>query len=316
MFQNKNMDIDLVYLWVDGSDPKWRAKHNACIGKTEEKSVENCEGRFADNDELKYSLRSVEKYAPWIHRVFIVTDGQVPKWLNTSGTRVRVVDHREIMPECCLPCFNSALIEHFLWKIPGLSESFLYANDDMFINRPLSPDFFFADDGLPIIRLVHSRLRDFFLAFKEKLLGIPLKYYVRTIRNSSRLVAKAYGVCYNGKPHHNIDAYLKGDYQHMEDLFKTEIGETLGNHVRSENDIQRSLYAYVAMAEKRCHPVYVDRKTSFRFHIQNMKHYKMLEEYNPMLFCMNDSEYATDDDRRKVTEFLKQRFPDKSEFEK
>ena len=93
-------------------------------------------------------------------------------------------------------------------------------------------------------------------------------------------------------------------------------GAVNGEHVRSENDIQRSLYAYVAMAEKRCHPVYVDRKTSFRFHIQNMKHYKMLEEYNPMLFCMNDSEYATDDDRRKVTEFLKRRFPDKSEFEK
>lgn len=306
----------MVYLWVDGSDPRWLVKHNACIGKTEERSTVNCKGRYADNDELKYSLRSVEMYAPWVRKIFIVTDEQVPSWLDTSNPRIRVVDHTEIMPEVCLPCFNATVIEHFLWNIPGLSEHFLFANDDMLINRSLSPSFFFADDGLPVIRLNHSGLRNFYLAFKKKFLGIKFKNYVQIVYNAAKLVEKKYGVFYGCKTHHNIDAYLKSDYQCIEEMFKEEIEPTLGNHVRSENDIQRSLYAYVAMAEKRCHPVYVDRKTSFRFHIQNMKHYKMLEEYNPMLFCMNDSEYATDDDRRKVTEFLKQRFPDKSEFEK
>ena len=310
------MDIDLVYLWVDGSDPRWLVKHNACIGKTEERSTVNCKGRYADNDELKYSLRSVEMYAPWVRKIFIVTDEQVPSWLDTSNPRIRVVDHTEIMPEVCLPCFNATVIEHFLWNIPGLSEHFLFANDDMLINRSLSPSFFFADDGLPVIRLNHSGLRNFYLAFKKKFLGIKFKNYVQIVYNAAKLVETKYGVFYGCKTHHNIDAYLKSDYQRIEEMFKEEIEPTLGNHVRSENDIQRSLYAYVAMAEKRCHPVYVDRKTSFRFHIQNMKHYKMLEEYNPMLFCMNDSEYATDDDRRKVTEFLKRRFPDRSEFEK
>ena len=310
------MDIDLVYLWVDGSDPRWLVKHNACIGKTEERSTVNCKGRYADNDELKYSLRSVEMYAPWVRKIFIVTDEQVPSWLDTSNPRIRVVDHKEIMPEVCLPCFNATVIEHFLWNIPGLSEHFLFANDDMLINRSLSPSFFFADDGLPVIRLNHSGLRNFYLAFKKKFLGIKFKNYVQIVYNAAKLVETKYGVFYGCKTHHNIDAYLKSDYQRIEEMFKEEIEPTLGNHVRSENDIQRSLYAYVAMAEKRCHPVYVDRKTSFRFHIQNMKHYNMLEEYNPMLFCMNDSEYATDDDRRKVTEFLKRRFPDKSEFEK
>ena len=310
------MDIDLVYLWVDGSDPRWLVKHNACIGKTEERSTVNCKGRYADNDELKYSLRSVEMYAPWVRKIFIVTDEQVPSWLDTSNPRIRVVDHTEIMPEVCLPCFNATVIEHFLWNIPGLSEHFLFANDDMLINRSLSPSFFFADDGLPVIRLNHSGLRNFYLAFKKKFLGIKFKKYVLLVYNAAKLVETKYGVFYGCKTHHNIDAYLKSDYQRIEEMFKEEIEPTLGNHVRSENDIQRSLYAYVAMAEKRCHPVYVDRKTSFRFHIQNMKHYNMLEEYNPMLFCMNDSEYATDDDRRKVTEFLKRRFPDRSEFEK
>ena len=72
---HETMDIDLVYLWVDGNDPEWLAKHNACVGKMEAKSATDCKGRYADNDELKYSLRSVEAYAPWIRNVFIVTDG-------------------------------------------------------------------------------------------------------------------------------------------------------------------------------------------------------------------------------------------------
>lgn len=194
------MDIDLVYLWVDGSDPKWLAKHNACIGKTEEKSTVNCKGRYADNDELKYSLRSVGMYAPWVRKVFIVTDSQTPEWLDTSNPKVKVVDHKEIMPEVCLPCFNATVIEHFLWKIPGLSEHFLFANDDMLINRPLAPGFFFADDGLPIIRLNHSGLRNFYLQFKKKLLGIQFKNYVQIVYNAAKLVEREYGVFTDARP--------------------------------------------------------------------------------------------------------------------
>ena len=91
------MDIDLVYLWVNGNDPKWQAKRDACIGRPTGNLV-NCKGRYADSGELKYSLRSVEKYAPWIRKIFIVTDDQKPEWLNTSNPKIQVVDHKEIMP--------------------------------------------------------------------------------------------------------------------------------------------------------------------------------------------------------------------------
>lgn len=310
------MDIDLVYLWVDGSDPAWRAKHNACIGQTEEKSTTNCEGRYADNDELKYSLRSVEWYAPWIRWIFIVTDNQVPVWLVTTNPKIKIVDHTEIMPAVSLPCFNSRLVEHCLYKIPGLAEHFLYANDDMFINKPVSPSTFFAADGLPIIRFNRSLLRNLYLAFKEKFLGIPLKSYVHAIRNSAELVKKKYGIYYNGKTHHNIDAYLRSDYQHVAEVFKEEIAATLSNHVRSTNDVQRNIYSYVPLAEKRGHLLYVTQKTSFRFHIQKESHYRKLKKYNPTFFCMNDSEYANDNDRKRVTAFLSRRFPKKSQFEK
>lgn len=310
------MDIDLVYLWVNGNDPQWLAKRNACIGKTEEKSAVNCDGRYADNDELKYSLRSIEKYAPWLRRIFIVTDNQVPVWLDTSNARVRIVDHKEIMPDVCLPCFNSAVIEHFLYKIPGLAEHFIYANDDMFINKPVTPETFFGKDGLPIVRFNRRPFRKWTLLFKEKVQGKRLSNYVQTIRNSAELVEKKYGKYYGGKTHHNIDAYLRNDYEHAAKVFEDEIRTTLPNHVRSENDIQRNIYSYVALAEKRAHLHYVTQRTSFRLHIQNESHYGKLERYNPILFCMNDSQYAKDCDRKRAAAFLDKRFPEKSQYEK
>lgn len=314
--ESYNIEIDLVYLWVNGNDPIWQAKRNAFIGKPEEKSQTNCKGRFADNDELKYSLRSIEMYSPWIRKIFIVTDNQTPEWIDTSNTKIKIIDHKEIMPEQCLPCFNSCLIEHFLYRIPGLSEHFLYANDDMFINSTVFPETFYTNNGFPIVRLINSKLRDFFLSFKKHFLRIPLKYYMGTIKTSAKLIERNYGIYYSGKPHHNIDAYLKSDYQRAHEMFRKEISETLSNHTRKDNDVQRCLYTYFALAEKHGYKLYVNQKTSFRFHIQNHKHYKKLEKYNPIFFCMNDSEYANDDDRKMVKEFLEKRFPTKSEFEK
>lgn len=313
---HETMDIDLVYLWVDGNDPEWLAKHNACVGKMEAKSATDCKGRYADNDELKYSLRSIEKYAPWIHRIFIVTDNQTPAWLDTSDPKIRIVDHAEIMPAVSRPCFNATVIEHFICDIPGLAEHFLFANDDMFINRPVTPETFFAEDGLPIIRFNRRPFRKFTLWYKEKVQGKKLSNYIQIIRNAAELVERKYGKFYGGKTHHNIDAYLKSDCQHVERMFRKEIEPTLTNHVRSANDIQRNLFAYVALAEKRAHLHYVGQRTSFRLHIQNESHYAKLERYNPMLFCMNDSQYAGDADREREKAWLERRFPEKSRFEK
>lgn len=310
------MEIDLVYLWVDGNDPVWQAKRNTYIGRTEEKSSTNCEGRYADNEELKYSLRSAEMYAPWIRQIFIITDNQAPKWLDTSNPRIKIIDHKEIMSPQSLPCFNSNVIEHFICRIPGLSEHFLYANDDMFFNKPVTPDTFFESDGYPIIRFNRRPFRKLTLLFKEKIQGKKLSHYVQAIRNSAELVERKYGIYYGGKTHHNIDSYLKSDCEYVREVFKAEIDATLSNHVRNSNDIQRNIYSYVPLAEKRAHLHYVTQKTSFRLHIQNESHYSKLGRYNPLLFCMNDSEYAQENDRKRAAEFLEKRFPKKSQFEK
>lgn len=313
----EKMDIDLVYLWVDGNDPIWQAKRNSFIGKTNEKSQINCKGRYANNDELKYSLRSIEKYAPWIRYIYIVTDEQKPEWIDTSNPKIRIVDHKDIMPTESLPCFNSSLIEHFLYKIPGLAEHFLFANDDMFINRQVSPNDFFTSKGLPIIRLVRKPFRRLLWFWKEKICRKPLKNYTKILIRSTFLVKEKYGVCYTGKPHHNIDGYLKSDYQQIvENTFHKEFSANNQNHMRSDDDVHRSVISYTALAEQRGKLRYVTEKESVHLKIHIKHQYRKLKNYQPLFFCMNDSEYAQDDDRIIAKNYLEKRFPNKSKFEK
>ncbi len=312
-----NMDIDLVYLWVDGNDPKWQARHDAFCGNVSGDAELNGKNRYANNDELKYSLRSVAMYAPWIRRVFIVTDNQTPGWLDTSNPKVKVVDHAEIMPVESRPCFNSSLIEHFLYRIPGLAEHFLYANDDTYINKEVAPDNFFTQDGFPIIRFKRMLFRDFRWAFREKVRNKHLSNYRTMLVRSSRMVKERYGKYYTGIPHHNIDAFLRSDYQRIvEDVFREEFSANNMNRVRSDDDVHRSVVSYAALAENRGKRFYVTEKDSMYVKIHKERYYTMLDKYQPMFFCMNDSQYVTDRGRAMSKAYLQKRFPEKSEFEK
>lgn len=140
--------IDIVYTWVDGADPTWRASRDAVLrqfGRPIEESL--AVDRFTDNDELQFSLRSLEKHAPWVRRIHVVTAGQKPKWLNDRHPRLRVVDHREIFPDHShLPTFSCRPIEMNLFRIPDLSEHFVYFNDDFFLGRDARPSDFFDGD--------------------------------------------------------------------------------------------------------------------------------------------------------------------------
>ena len=309
--------IDLVYLWVDGNDPNWQAKRNAFFGRKVENSSSNFNGRYANNDELKYSLRSVERYAPWIRKIFIVTDDQKPKWLNISNPKIEIVDQNNLLPYKSLPCFNSNVLEHCLYKIPNLSEHFLLSNDDMFLNKTVLSTTFFTKDGLPIIRLNRKPFRRFRWFLREQIFKKPHKLYSKALFNAAELVKQKFGVFYNGLPHHNIDSYLKSDCIRVaEQIFKNEIDLTKINHIRNVNDVQRIVYSYVALAEERGHLKYVSRKESLHVHIQKAKHYKKLKKVNPTFFCMNDTEYADENDRMKLKMWLSTHFPEKSEFEK
>ncbi|XP_043963706.1 N-acetylglucosamine-1-phosphotransferase subunits alpha/beta [Gambusia affinis] len=101
--------------------------------------------RFEDNEELRYSLRSVEKHAPWVRHIFIVTNGQIPSWLNLDNPRVTVVTHQDIfLNRSHLPTFSSPAIETHIHRIPGLSQKFIYLNDDVMFGKDVWPDDFYS----------------------------------------------------------------------------------------------------------------------------------------------------------------------------
>lgn len=145
--------IDIVYLWVDGNDPVWREKRRASMllmNTESRKSIAkygNVEGRFRDNDELRYSLRALERYFPDCGHVYIVTDAQKPTWLKTS-TQITVIDHKDLIPTDKLPTFDSANIESYIHHIPNLSERYFYLNDDVFFGSPVDLNHWFHDDGI------------------------------------------------------------------------------------------------------------------------------------------------------------------------
>jgi len=142
-------DISIVYTWINGTDDallERKAKFNGGVKKADQR--DRC------IDELRYSLRSVYKNLPWHKgKIFFVTPGQIPYWLDTSNPRIVIVDQEDILPKYdgngneVNPTFNSFAIEWFLDRVPGVSEQFIQLNDEYFFRRPVHPSFFFYGGG-------------------------------------------------------------------------------------------------------------------------------------------------------------------------
>ncbi|XP_076548171.1 N-acetylglucosamine-1-phosphate transferase subunits alpha and beta isoform X1 [Osmia lignaria lignaria] len=147
-FQQKlcqHVPIDVVYTWVNGSDPvflKNLKKHVPIM------DVNTAPSRFNDKDELRYSLRSLEMYAPWVRHVYIVTNGQIPSWLDMDNPRLTLVTHEDIfLNKSDLPTFSSPAIENHIHRIPGISDKFLYFNDDVMLGAEVWPEDFITQVG-------------------------------------------------------------------------------------------------------------------------------------------------------------------------
>ena len=318
--------VDLVYLWVDGNDLQWQQKKNYWLHGSSNLNFQAVDkGRFVDNQELKYSLRAVEEYMPWINRIYIVTDNQIPDWLATSNPKIKVVFHNQFIPQESLPLFNSEAIESYLAKIPELSTHFIYANDDMYCNRYIGKEFFFDAEGLPIVRLKHQ------IPFKN----LPTSMYARSILNLQNIIKDKFGVLYPYAPHHNFDAYNVYDFANCIDLFKDRWNLLRTHKFRTEGDINRVLITYYSLAVKRARLKRysrVDRyfsvikrlvckfkrayyADSIVISMKNKNPYAKLKKYNPALFCTNDGEGISDFDRQRIKIFLEETFPKKSSFE-
>lgn len=320
--------IDLVYMWVDGNDAEWQAKRAHYSGQCPDRSRGAdaiSVARWRNNDELRYSLRSMEMYAPWVNHIYIITDNQRPEWL-ANHPKVSIVDHREILPPEALPTFNSEAIESCLYKIEGLSEHFIIANDDTLFAQEVEPTDFFLSDGRPIVRLMHFSRRK-----------APRKgHYHRMLLHMQNLVFENFGRMIPYAPHHNMDGCLRSAYRRcVEEFHPEEWYKTTLQRFRQEGDMHRSFVGFYMIATGCGVMRKVGRynriggiggrirafiTNSFacdsRVISANLPDYeKVMRRYNPLMICANDNEFSTDADCARLRAFLQHRYPRKSKFE-
>ncbi|GHS98327.1 hypothetical protein FACS189421_06720 [Bacteroidia bacterium] len=339
------MKIDLVYMWVDGNDPVWRAKKNAALAAVGRPlpRISGGDNRWRDNDELKYALRSAVKFAPWINNIFIITDGQRPKWL-ADNPRVKIVDHKDIIPKKYLPVFNSTAIELFIQNIPGLSEHFLFSNDDMFFGAPVTPDFFFDKNGNPIVIVQERMLRPLYRKnYKKYLAGFGM--FFNMVKNGNRFVFDKFGKKYHVTMTHAIEPMCKSYLQQNISEFEKEFMESSATRFRENSNIQRLVYPLMDNARGRNSLVlkwglgrrriqHDPEHTSFARQIWReiasvftsligIKRQdscdrggeRRLRNMKPRMFCIGDN--GGDQSKfDKNLKFMQEMFPEKSEFEK
>ena len=208
------MEIDLVVLWVDGNDTEYVKLLNKYKSMQDGNKIREgtISARFRNNDELKYLLRSVEKNAKFIRYIHLVTNGQIPKWLNINNPKIKLVTHSQIMPQNVLPTFNSSAIEVCTVNIPNLSDHFLFSNDDMYIVKPVSERFFFNKNGYPIVRFKPNY-------HPERNIE---KCYDRRLKFTTEIFYSKFNKKMNFFEHHTMDAFYKPDAQKCIEFFKKE----------------------------------------------------------------------------------------------
>lgn len=288
MIDDVNFPIDVVYTWVDSSDTAWRRKLEAYSGNAvPEDFHEEASGdqRFRSRHELKYSLRSLSMYAPWVRHVYIVTDEQVPEFIDFDHEAITLVDHREIatIPEA-LPVFNSSAIISWLHRIPGLNEHFIYMNDDVFMGRDVSPAHFYTASGLAKV----------FPSTNRRPFGKPDprdEPHINITRNIRALLEKEFGRSISRSVKHTPHAQLVSVQQEMEKRFAEAYDRTSRSRFRHHNDIAADqLFHYYAQITGRAivgniRYAYInigDRRKEKELE-------RLLESRGRDVFCLNDA---------------------------
>ncbi len=140
------MAIDIFLTWVDGNDEEWLKLQDSYELKSSIQKKANGIERYRAWDNLQYVFRGIEKYMPWVDKIFFVTCGHIPGFLNVNHPKLRLVTHKDYIPEKYLPTFNSNTIEMNLFRIEELSEDFILFNDDMFPLSPIKEEYYFKNN--------------------------------------------------------------------------------------------------------------------------------------------------------------------------
>lgn len=329
--------IDFLITWVDGNDPTWQEERNY-YAELDHKEIDNSEIRYRDWGTLRYWFRGVEKFAPWVNNIFFVTCGHLPEWLNTNHSKLRIVKHTVFIPSEYLPTFNSNVIEFYFDRIEGLSDKFVFFNDDCFLIDYVKPDRFFRK-GLPcdIGALVENDQTGMFGSSVYLSLGLINEHFNKR-KSVKRDFFKWFNLAYpfyslrnmlylrirksrfNGfENHHLPQGYLKKTYDEVWMSCEKDLIRTSRSRFRQYGDIAPWLLRYWQLASGKFTPynVYKDgRYISIRDdNVAEITECIRHPKYK--LICLNDSDLLTDFEEIKdaILNAFDEILPEKSEFE-
>jgi hypothetical protein len=290
-------DVDAVYLWVDGSDPKWLEKKRKFSAEAD--SHGTSDSRFTSRNELYFSIATLLKNAPWVNRIWLVTDGQTPD-LGDLADRVTVVDHESFIPKEFLPTFNSHVITAHLHRIEGLAENFLYLNDDILFGRPLIPSAWFDSHGRCLIRYTRTTLPGFSVADAD---------VIHLARQHTVQKAIAAGLQISMRSiQHGPHPMRKSTMQQMWVQFGDELKATSANRFRTEADlVPEWLHNFLAYGTGQA---VMGGKLTYSYIVLNAKSSlakiaNLALRRPPSVICLNDVSEIAESDRasEQITEY-------------
>ena len=333
-----NEKIDFVIAWVDGNDKEWLAEKARYSPSTMADSATPV--RFRDWDNLQYWFRGVEKYASWVNQIHFITWGHLPKWLDTSNPKLHIVNHRDYIPEKYLPTFSSHAIELNMHRIEGLSEHFVYFNDDMFITREVSETDFFKNGkpcdtfGLNCIYFGHdsaghfngSNMEIINTEFKDQKKAIMKRDFAKwfSMKNGMRKVVKTmFLTAWEWFPGFHYDhlpsGFCKSTLKEVWEKYPEILDKTCMDKFRKEYHVNQWLFKYWQF----CRGNYEVRSDKFGecFHIEEKNFNDLcraIETQKYQMVCINDTPRTInfEEKKQKVNECFEKILPEKSSFEK
>lgn len=330
-------DIDFVILWVDGNDPNWLKEKSKYDINIKEKDYINSSNRYRDWNNLQYWFRSVEKYTPWVRKIHFITWGHLPKWLNINNPKLDIVKHEDYIPKEYLPTFNSNVIELNLHRIADLSENFVLFNDDNFMNRMVTEEFFFKNnlpcDSAILNALIMEELFSYTVANdlfiinkhfnKEKSINenkskwLNLKYGKAVLKNIFFNTYKSFSGFYDP---HVATSHKKSVFKEVWDKEYELLDNACKNKFRSNNDISQWLFRYWNLASGNFYPRAKSCSKLYPIHddynISSLSKDILSQQHT--LICINDDIKDTktfDTVSNQLIETFKIVFPEKSSFE-
>jgi hypothetical protein len=331
--------IDFVIMWVDCNDPKWQEDYRAVFH-----ALDYDPARYRDMKILRYWFRAVERYAPWVNKIYFVTNGQLPEWLNTSHEKLIHIRHSDFIPKKYLPTFSTRTIELCLHRIEGLSEHFVLFNDDMFINGPITPSYYFRD-GMPIDSPQESILAGKYSERDRHGTNLNLaadihvlnKYFSRgDVLQGHRLKwlpLDRYQLWsylslwpFNSFSHiylrHVEQAYLKSVWKAVWEAVPQELDQACSHKRRHDDDVNSCIMRYWQLASNQWVRRFDDEKFRFCTHpsLRNLARIKQsIESPQIKSLCINDSPVVLDEEFDEVcgqlVEIFETKYPEKSSFE-